>query len=387
MLAIKTESLSKCYWIDENNEHANHRLQKWALKDVNIEIEEGDSVAILGKNGSGKSTLLKILSRVVHPTTGQIKINGKIATLLEVGVGFHPNLTGRENIFLKGTLLGMSYKDIKRQLDAIIDFADVDVYIDNPVKRYSSGMYMRLGFAVAAHIRSEILVIDEALSVGDISFQQKCFRKINELRQEGRTVLMVSHSIESTQTLCNKAILLEKGEVAAIGSSLDVAIQYFEKNIEISTPAGLSESKDRFGNRKAKIKSIVFKDKFGNSVKELYCREPLFITFEIEKDNDVNNKDIILSCAFGIAFGQYLIVWSSNESNVFPKNKNLTLVIDTLDLRPGVYYFSYRLSIGTLADEQVADALENGFAFTVKDQENTLIQFPSRIGSGKFLSD
>ncbi len=384
MLAIKTESLSKCYWIDENT---NHRLQKWALKDVNIEIEEGDSVAVLGKNGSGKSTLLKILSRVVHPTTGQLKINGKIATLLEVGVGFHPNLTGRENIFLKGTLLGMSYQDIKRQLDAIIDFADIDVYLDTPVKRYSSGMYMRLGFAVAAHIRSEILVIDEALSVGDISFQQKCFRKINELRQEGRTIFMVSHSRESTQTLCNKAILLEKGEVAAMGSSLNVAAQYFEKNVETEKPAGLSESKNRFGNGKAKIKSIVFKDKFGNSIKELYCQEPLFITFEIEKDKDVNNEDIILSCAFGISFGQYLIVWSSNESNVFPKNKHLTLAIDTLDLRPGVYYFSYRLSIGTLADEQVADALENGFAFTVKDRENTRIQFPSRIGSGHFLND
>lgn len=387
MLAIKTEALSKSYWIDENKGQTAQRVQKWALKDVNIEIKTGDSVAILGKNGSGKSTLLKILSRIVHPTAGRFLMNGKLAALLEVGVGFHPELTGRENIFLKGTLLGMQYQDIKRQLDAIIDFADVDAYIDTPVKRYSSGMYMRLGFAVAAHIRSEILVIDEALAVGDISFQQKCFRKINKLRQdEGRTILIVSHSIENIKTLCNKAIFLEKGKVLAMGSALKVAAQYFEKTIE-EPPSELSENKNRFGNGKAKIKSISFKDKDGNSVKELYSREPLFITFEIEKSNEINNTDIILACAFGISFGQYLMVWSSKETNVYPNNKHLTLAIDSLELRPGVYYFSYRLAIGTLDEEDVADALENGFVFTVKDRENTRMQFASRIGNGKFLSD
>lgn len=387
MLAIKTEALSKSYWIDENKNKTTHRIEKWALKDVNLEIETGDSVAVLGKNGSGKSTLLKILSRIVHPTTGRFSLNGRLAALLEVGVGFHPDLTGRENIFLKGTLLGMRYQDIKKQLDAIIDFAEVDDYIDTPVKRYSSGMYMRLGFAVAAHIHSEILVIDEALSVGDISFQQKCFRKINELRQEeGRTVLLVSHSMESIQTLCSKAVLLEKGKIKAVGSALNVAAKYYEDSIETAS-ADLSESKNRYGSGRAQIKSVMFKDKNGNRVNDLYCDEPLSITFEIDKKKEINNRDIVVACGFGLSFGQYLMVWASNETDVYPNNGRLTISIDSLALRPGVYYFSYRVGIGNLDSENIADALENGFAFTITDRKNTRMQFPSCIGNGNFLND
>jgi lipopolysaccharide transport system ATP-binding protein len=188
----------------------------WALKDVTLTIKEGDRVAFLGRNGAGKSTLLKILSRITEPTHGCLKIRGRISSLLEVGTGFHPDLTGRENILLNGSIMGMSYHEIKKKFDDIVAFADIEKFLDTPVKRYSSGMFMRLGFAIAAHLDSDILIIDEVLAVGDTQFQEKCLKKMNEKSAEGRTILFVSHSIDSVLTLCNKGVLLEKGEVKAI---------------------------------------------------------------------------------------------------------------------------------------------------------------------------
>jgi lipopolysaccharide transport system ATP-binding protein len=184
----------------------------WSLKDLNFEIEQGDAVGIIGRNGAGKSTLLKILSRVTSPTTGSVKIKGRIASLLEVGTGFHPELTGRENIYLNGAILGMRKAEIKRKFDEIVDFSGVERYIDTPVKRYSSGMYVRLAFAVAAHLESEILIVDEVLAVGDAEFQKKCLGKIGDISKgEGRTVLFVSHNMGAVQKLCNKGILLNNG--------------------------------------------------------------------------------------------------------------------------------------------------------------------------------
>ena len=190
----------------------------WVLKDVTFNIKEGDRIAFLGRNGAGKSTLLKILSRITEPTHGHIKIRGRIASLLEVGTGFHPDLTGRENILLNGSIMGMSYNEIKKKFDEIVAFADIEKFLDTPVKRYSSGMYMRLGFAIAAHLDSDILIVDEVLAVGDAQFQEKCLKKMNEKSAQGRTILFVSHSIESVLALCNKGILLEKGEVKAFES-------------------------------------------------------------------------------------------------------------------------------------------------------------------------
>lgn len=187
----------------------------WSLKDVNFEIKQGDALGIIGRNGAGKSTLLKLLSRVTAPTTGNIKVKGRIASLLEVGTGFHPELTGRENIYLNGAILGMRKKEITRKFDEIVDFSGVARYIDTPVKRYSSGMYVRLAFAVAAHLESEILIVDEVLAVGDSEFQKKCLGKMGEVSKgEGRTVLFVSHNIASVQELCNYGLLLDNGIVA-----------------------------------------------------------------------------------------------------------------------------------------------------------------------------
>jgi lipopolysaccharide transport system ATP-binding protein len=199
----------------------------WSLKDINFEINHGEAVGIIGKNGAGKSTLLKLLSRVTSPTTGEIKVKGRIASLLEVGTGFHPELSGRENIFLNGAILGMRKKEIKRKLDEIIDFSGVERYIDTPVKRYSSGMYVRLAFAVAAHLESEILIVDEVLAVGDAEFQKKCLGKMGDISKgEGRTVLFVSHNMAAVKSLCSKAIVLQNGLIKKVGD-VETAIGYY----------------------------------------------------------------------------------------------------------------------------------------------------------------
>jgi lipopolysaccharide transport system ATP-binding protein len=203
----------------------------YSLKDINLEINQGDALGIIGKNGAGKSTLLKIISRVTSQTTGQIKIKGRVASLLEVGTGFHPELTGRENIFLNGAILGMRKKEIIRKLDEIIDFSDVERYIDTPVKRYSSGMYVRLAFAVAAHLESEIMIVDEVLAVGDAAFQKKCLGKMGDVSKgEGRTVLFVSHNMGAVRQLCQKGIVLTDGELSFSGTSHEAIDTYLLDN-------------------------------------------------------------------------------------------------------------------------------------------------------------
>jgi lipopolysaccharide transport system ATP-binding protein len=198
----------------------------WALRDVSLAVKQGDVLGILGRNGAGKSTLLKILSRVTAPTTGTARLRGRIGSLLEVGTGFHPELTGRDNIQLNGSILGMSKAEIKRRFDEIVAFAEIEKFLDMPVKHYSSGMYMRLAFAVAAHLDPEILVIDEVLAVGDTAFQKKCLRKMNSVAKEGRTILFVSHNMAAVSSLCNKGVLLENGRLVADGSISDVVTQY-----------------------------------------------------------------------------------------------------------------------------------------------------------------
>ena len=204
----------------------------WALKDIDFDIEQGDRVGIIGRNGAGKSTLLKILSRITEPTTGTISIKGRIASLLEVGTGFHPELSGRENIYLNGAILGMSRSEIKKHFDAIVDFAEVEKFLDTPVKRYSSGMYVRLAFAVAAHLEPEILIVDEVLAVGDAQFQKKCLGKMEDVsKNEGRTVLFVSHNMGVVSQLCKKGIMLSKGELA-YGGDMKKVIENYLRNDE-----------------------------------------------------------------------------------------------------------------------------------------------------------
>ncbi|MFD0765448.1 ABC transporter ATP-binding protein [Mucilaginibacter lutimaris] len=218
--------------IGETNDRTSKGISDvvWSLKDLNFEIEQGDAVGIIGRNGAGKSTLLKILSRVTSPTTGTIRVKGRIASLLEVGTGFHPELTGRENIFLNGAILGMRKAEIKRKFDEIVDFSGVERYIDTPVKRYSSGMYVRLAFAVAAYLESEILIVDEVLAVGDAEFQKKCLGKMGDVsKSEGRTVLFVSHNMAAVKALCNRGIVMVNGELTYNGKQLE-AVSFYQAN-------------------------------------------------------------------------------------------------------------------------------------------------------------
>jgi lipopolysaccharide transport system ATP-binding protein len=204
----------------------------WALRDVSFEIQQGDTLGIIGKNGAGKSTLLKILSRVTTPTEGAIKIKGRIASLLEVGTGFHPELTGKENIYMNGAILGMTKREIDRKFDEIVDFAGVQLYINTPVKRYSSGMYVRLAFAVAAHLEPEILIVDEVLAVGDADFQKKCLGKMGDVASHGRTIIFVSHNMQAVQSLCKSAIYMKEGRIADIGRTDKVINNYLSREVK-----------------------------------------------------------------------------------------------------------------------------------------------------------
>lgn len=295
MLALKAENISKQYrlgqvgtgtlshdlnrfWhkvrgkedpylkIGEANDRASKGESEyvWSLRNIDFEIEQGDAVGIIGRNGAGKSTLLKLLSKVTKPTTGKIYTQGRIASLLEVGTGFHPEMTGRENVFLNGAILGMTRKEITRKFDEIVDFSGVERYIDTPVKRYSSGMYVRLAFAVAAHLESEILIVDEVLAVGDSEFQKKCLGKMGDVSKgEGRTVLFVSHNMAAVNELCNSAILLDKGSVLMQGNKDKCIIEYQKRSGHIS---GYDALKDNFkiGNDKIIVKSYSMTPISGN---------------------------------------------------------------------------------------------------------------------------
>jgi len=260
----------------------------WSLKDLNFDIEQGDAVGIIGRNGAGKSTLLKILSRVTSPTTGSVKVKGRIASLLEVGTGFHPELTGKENIYLNGAILGMRKTEIKRKFDEIVDFAGVERYIDTPVKRYSSGMYVRLAFAVAAHLESEILIVDEVLAVGDAEFQKKCLGKMGDVSKgEGRTVLFVSHNMASIRLLCPKSILMHQGNILEISRTPDAIENYLSYSQNLN-----SFETRRTGNRKVEFYSFGLLDKAGNDKFDFFMGDDLFLKISLKFHEDINHADI-----------------------------------------------------------------------------------------------
>ncbi|MBR0301447.1 MAG: ABC transporter ATP-binding protein, partial [Bacteroidales bacterium] len=255
--------------IGETNDRATKGSSDyvWALRDINFKIEQGDVLGIIGKNGAGKSTLLKLLSRVTGPTTGAIRARGRIGSLLEVGTGFHPEMTGRENIYMNGAILGMTRREIDRKLDEIIDFSGCERYIDTPVKRYSSGMTVRLGFAVAAHLEPEILVVDEVLAVGDIEFQKKAIGKMKDVsRGEGRTVLFVSHNMASVRSLCTRGMVLEKGSVAFDGDVNEAVDLYAQQNYSQSENFSFDNPEEAPGNENIRVPSFQVSPMNGNQL-------------------------------------------------------------------------------------------------------------------------
>lgn len=334
----------------------------WALKDINFEINQGDRVGIIGRNGAGKSTLLKILSRITPPTTGQVRIQGRVSSLLEVATGFHPELTGRENIFLNGTILGMKRQEIKAKFDEIVAFADVEKFLDTPVKHFSSGMYVRLAFAVAANLEPEILIVDEVLAVGDVQFQKKCLGKMDEVsKKEGRTILFVSHQMGVISQFCNQAFLLHKGDLAYTGEVADVVNYYMDlssKNIEgFVAISGLSKKEICI------VKAQSFDSKGNPSV------------------NFTHNQEIIIAitCKINqwIKGSEVRLAVRDTKRNVFTTDTELTIheakmpvelsckvVIPAGILRPEQYFFKLAVY---LPNQVIFDLIEDALSITVID--------------------
>jgi lipopolysaccharide transport system ATP-binding protein len=284
-VAIEAEGLSKRYRIGQlqaaygtlresltraakrlvGDEHEQHRQEIWALRDVSFAVDEGEVLGVIGRNGAGKSTLLKVLTRITSPTEGRAVIRGRVGSLLEVGTGFHPELTGRENIFLNGSILGMKRREIQRKLTEIVDFSGIEKFIDTPVKRYSSGMYVRLAFSVAAHLEPEILLVDEVLAVGDAEFQQRCLGRMEDLSGSGRTILFVSHNMQAVNQLCDRAILLEGGGVTHEGQPSDVVTRYLHST-QGSGSHSVWDDESAPGNDLVRLRSVRVVDEHGNTV-------------------------------------------------------------------------------------------------------------------------
>ncbi len=342
----------------------------WSLKDINFEIEQGEAVGIIGKNGAGKSTLLKILSRVTSPTTGKITGNGRVASLLEVGTGFHPELTGRENIYLNGAILGMRKKEIKSKFDAIVNFAGVERYIDTPVKRYSSGMYVRLAFAVAAYLETEILIVDEVLAVGDAEFQKKCLGKMIDIsRDEGKTILFVSHNMAAIKNLCSKGVYLLNGKIELIDNTNTVVAKYLESTFSsASNNYSLDLIKERKGQGKIKITSFEITDTEGKILNIIYPGDEICFRLKYKSENISNHVRIVLGIYTNqeenvLRFDSYV----SNKDVLFTNNYEGELICKSnpLQLSAGKYY----VNIALIEDEQLQDYLESKCSFEVFEED------------------
>ena len=309
----------------------------WALRDLTFEIKQGEVVGIIGRNGAGKSTLLKILSRITEPTEGYADLYGRVGSLLEVGSGFHPELTGRENVYLNGGILGMGRQEITRKFDEIVAFAEIDQFIDTPVKHYSSGMYVRLAFSVAAHLESEILLVDEVLAVGDIAFQKKCLGKMEGVADQGRTVLFVSHNMSLIQTLCQRGILIEDGKVT-VDSSVSHAANTYIEGLEVASMVSPVDRVDREGSGDTKLTSVTIEAGGNQGVSTPTSGEPVTLIFEVDKWLPG------LKCLFTISDNLGRPVAMFQTDNPGPKDvhtgenrKQFTCVIPKLLLLPGRY--------------------------------------------------
>ena len=355
-------------FIGEDNIHnkSNRSNYVWSLKDINFEINQGDVVGIVGRNGAGKSTLLKILSKVTAPTLGSIKAKGRITSLLEVGTGFHPELTGRENIFLNGAILGMRKSEIVIKLDEIISFAGVEKYIDTPVKRYSSGMYVRLAFAVAAHLDSEILIIDEVLAVGDFEFQQKCIGKMNDVsKSDGKTVIFVSHNLSSISQLCNTGILLEDGKMRYQGDIRQV-ISLYTENLSLRNQK-LIDINNRQGNGKFLFSDIsIFDHNDNNFYVETFSRTVFRVYYKLVDKEKINSFKIDIGIYNN--FGEKITTLTTNTSlSVFNFNQkdSIDFIVDKIPLAPGNYFVNLFCEI----NHEISDWLINSITFAVIEKD------------------
>jgi lipopolysaccharide transport system ATP-binding protein len=346
------------------------RERIWALKDVTFEIEHGEVVGIIGRNGAGKSTLLKILSRITKPTTGHSRTQGRVGSLLEVGTGFHPELTGRENVFLNGAILGMRREEIRRRFDEIVAFAEIEKFIDTPVKRYSSGMYMRLAFAVAAHLEPEILIVDEVLAVGDVEFQKKCLGKMDSVAQAGRTVLFVSHNMDAIQQLCPRCIMLDQGQLVIDGDSDNVIAQYLSSYSHQTSPDGWIDVSglERAGTGEARFKKVQYGSDSEAARFQPYSNGPIEFSLDIESDSarSVGSLAVFISTQLGTKLINADTVLLGQVIALHRGSNLVRIKIDRLYLNPGVYRVGLWLADPISSRSNTAyDYIESAFEMEV----------------------
>jgi lipopolysaccharide transport system ATP-binding protein len=348
----------------------------WALKDVSFDIQQGDRVGIIGRNGAGKSTLLKILSRITEPTSGKVSIKGRVASLLEVGTGFHPELTGRENVYLNGAILGMSKAEIKKKFDEIVAFAEVEKFLDTPVKRYSSGMYVRLAFAVAAHLEPEILIVDEVLAVGDAQFQKKCLGKMQDVGTEGRTVLFVSHNMTALKSLCEKAIWLNAGTVIENGNAEEVVASYLQNGVSVNMHQVWDDPETAPGNEKVRLHSVKISYEGGKDGESITVATPIDMEFEFWnfEPGALLNFSVVLydnqdACIFN----------TGSDAKAYPMGKvKGVCYIPGSFLNDGIY----RVRLLIVKDQSVALIdLDNVATFEVHDAEREGAWYGKWIGA------
>ena len=342
----------------------------WALKDINFNVHQGERIGIIGRNGAGKSTLLNILSRITDPTNGRVEITGRVSSLLEVGTGFHPELTGRENIFLNGAILGMKTKEVREKFDQIVEFAEVERFLDTPVKRYSSGMYVRLAFAVAAHLEPDILIVDEVLAVGDVQFQKKCLGRMEDLSATGRTILFVTHNMDAMLTLCTRSLVLDNGKVVFDGSPKDAREFYLSqvssKRYSVDNNAGRGGSGGVEITRVWILKDNEEVDTLESGVNISLCLSAC-VSHEFSKRPD-------LQVAFGIDTldGQRLYTvlssWSGNEVDTSTGNINVACHIENIPFIPGPYLVSSAI----LFQGDTLDSIEHCANFNIVPRERTI---------------
>ena len=401
-IAIKVENLSKLYHIgvkdsgtlretitnsfntifpSKINENEGNKSEFWALNDVSFEIKKGDIVGVIGRNGAGKSTLLKILSRITQPTSGKITINGRVGSLLEVGTGFHPELTGRENIYLNGSILGMRKSEITKKFDEIVEFSGVEKFIDTIVKRYSSGMYVRLAFSVAAHLEPEVMIVDEVLAVGDSEFQKKCLGKMQDVAGHGKTVLVVSHNMGSIRNLCKEGIYLKKGIVVKEGS-IEEVIQSYLGDAANDKMLPLEERKNRNGTGEVTVKDIGFYSKSENRIiNTLLAGSNAVLKIEY-RSSSIHEKPIE-KLAFGIRIfnqeNQFLTVLHNHMSNELfenaPPSGTVFCRIPRMPLMSGVY----KMDVSVFVNGAVADNIKDALKIDIVESDY--------YGSGKIFSN
>ena len=342
----------------------------WALQNVDLEIKQGERIGIIGKNGAGKSTLLKLLSRITAPTTGRIELYGHLTSLLEVGTGFHPELTGRENIYLNGAILGMSRNDISKKFDEIVDFAEIERFLDTPVKRYSSGMYVRLAFAVAAHLEPDILIIDEVLAVGDVAFQKKCLGRVKEVGSEGRTILFVSHNMDAIRPLCERGILLEKGKIVDDGAMSSVISNYTQSCEDNQYSMNAYTSREGIGG--AVITDVVIDN--GKAGVGYNLNDPITINVkaEILKEHQ-NGKQIDIGISIDSIDGRRIFTtvssWVGCDIHATSESLDYDCRIPYLPFVPG----RYLISVSIVKNNDMLDALIHCGEFSIVEKTNDIV--------------